>query len=98
ADNLRFDAAAGQVVVGYGSGALAIFALDGKRGGDIPLSAHPEAFQMEAKGSRIFVNVPRSREVTVVDRRSKAVLAHWSTGGALANFPMALDEVGGHLF
>jgi hypothetical protein len=34
----------------------------------------------------------------VVDRKKKAVVGQWETGGALANFPMALDETNRRLF
>ena len=98
ADNIRFDASAKQVYVGYGSGALAVLDLSGNKLGDIKLDAHPESFQLEKKGSRIFVNLPDSRKIAVVDRKKKAVVGHWETGGALANFPMALDEANHRLF
>jgi DNA-binding beta-propeller fold protein YncE len=98
ADNIRFDAPAKQVYVGYGSGALGVFDLSGNKLGDIKLDAHPESFQLEKKGTRIFVNLPDSRKIAVVDRKTKAVVGQWETGGALANFPMALDEANHRLF
>src|SRR5436190_782869 len=64
ADNVRFEAAAGRVWVGYGSGALvAIDPEKAKKVATIPLDAHPESFQLETKGSRIFVNVPKAKHV-----------------------------------
>ena len=98
ADNIRFDEPTKQVYVGYGSGALGILDLSGKKLGDIKLDAHPESFQLEKKGTRIFVNLPDSRKIAVIDRRKKAVVGQWETGGALANFPMALDEANHRLF
>src|SRR5205085_9727305 len=89
ADNIRFDAPAKQVYVGYGSGALGVLDLSGKKVLDIKLDAHPESFQLEKKGTRIFVNLPDSRKIAVIDRNKKAVVGQWETGGALANFPMA---------
>ena len=65
--------------------------VSGKKLGDIKLDAHPESFQLEKKGDRTFVNLPDSRKIAVVDRKKKAVVGKWETGGALANFPMALD-------
>src|SRR6478736_446526 len=53
---------------------------------------------MEKKGNRIFVNVPNSRHVAVVDRDKGVVVARWKTDLALANFPMALDEANHRLF
>jgi DNA-binding beta-propeller fold protein YncE len=98
ADNIRFDEPTKQVYVGYGSGALGILDLSGKKLGDIKLDAHPESFQLEKKGTRIFVNLPDSRKIAVIDRRKKSVVGQWETGGALANFPMALDEANHRLF
>ena len=98
ADNLRYDALARKVYVGYGSGALKVLdATTGASAGDIPLPGHPESFQLEKKGARIFVNVPTAGRISVVDRAKQAVVASWSVPAA-ANFPMALDEAGRRLF
>jgi glutamine cyclotransferase len=99
ADNVRYDETSQKIYVGFGSGGIAIVnAPDGKQVGSIQLSAHPEAFQLEKKGSRIFVNVPNSRHVAVVDRDKGEVVARWKTDLAFANFPMALDEANHRLF
>jgi DNA-binding beta-propeller fold protein YncE len=98
ADNVRYDARARKVYVGYGSGALrALDAMTGAPSGDIELPGHPESFQLEDKGARIFVNVPTAGKVVVVDRAKQAVVGSWSVPAA-ANFPMALDETGRRLF
>ncbi len=98
ADNIRFDPERKQIYVGYGSGALAVLDENGTKVGNIALTAHPESFQLERNGSRIFVNLPDSRNIAVVNRDSSAVTANWKTDGALANFPMALDEQDHRLF
>ncbi len=99
ADNVRYDAAAGKVVVGYGKGALQMLdAGSGEASGEIRLPAHPESFQLERNGSRIFVNLPDTRQVAVVDRAKRQVSAKWDVPGARANFPMTLDEAGRRLF
>ena len=99
ADNVRYDDAAKKIYVGFGSGGIAIInASDGKQVGSIKLSAHPEAFQLEKSGRRIFVNVPNSRHVAVIDRDQKKVIATWRTDLAFSNFPMALDETNHRLF
>jgi DNA-binding beta-propeller fold protein YncE len=92
ADNVRYDAASGHIYVGYGDGALAELDQDGNQIGEIKLDAHPESFQLEPDGPCIFVNLPDSRKIAVVDRRRRAVIANWHTGDPAANFPMALDE------
>jgi len=99
ADNVRYDHAAGKVVVGYGKGALQLFdPVSGEAAEEIRLPGHPESFQLERNGSRIFVNVPDARQVAVVDRSKRAVTAAWDVPGARANFPMTLDEAGRRLF
>jgi DNA-binding beta-propeller fold protein YncE len=99
ADNVRYDETRKKIYVGFGSGGIAVInATDGKQAGSIKLSAHPEAFQLEKKGSRIFVNVPNSRHVAVVDRDKGEVIAKWKTDLAFDNFPMALDEADHRLF
>ena len=99
-DNVRYDAAARQVVVGYGRGALRFLDPDtGSPVGEIALPGHPESFQLEREGSRAFVNVPSSHAVVVVDRRTRAIVATWTLPlTAWANYPMALDEAGHRLF
>jgi len=99
ADNVRYDAASKKLFVGHGSGALRIVdAASGRSEGDIPLPAHPESFQLETAGNRVFVNVPRADAVVVVDRATRQRVATWRVPGAAANFPMALDEKGRRLF
>jgi YVTN family beta-propeller protein len=92
ADNLRRDPSNGHIWVGYGGGALGEFDQQGTKLADIKVSAHPESFQLERNGSRMFVNLPGSRKIAVVDRKTGAVSGSWGTGGPLANYPMALDE------
>jgi DNA-binding beta-propeller fold protein YncE len=99
ADNIRYDAAARRVYVGYGSGGLGIIdAATGDQLGEIKLDGHPESFQLEKSGPRIFVNIPTSQKIAVVDREKRAAVTSWPVGGATANFPMALDETHHRLF
>jgi len=99
ADNVRYDARAKLVYVGYGDGALAVIeAATRKRVGDIRLSGHPESFQLERNGPRIFVNVPAAKDIAVIDREKLAVIDTWPVEQAAANFPMALDEEKRRLF
>jgi DNA-binding beta-propeller fold protein YncE len=99
ADNVRYDANAGLIYVGYGDGALAtIGATNGELVAKIPLAGHPESFQLEKKGNRIFVNVPDANQIAVVDREKRAVIATWPMEKFRSNFPMALDEANHRLF
>jgi hypothetical protein len=98
ADNIRVDSASNRVFVGYGSGALAVIdpATNGKIA-DIPLQAHPESFQLARSDRRIFVNVPKAREIAVVDRFAGKQTVSWPIDNS-SNFPMALDESSGRVF
>jgi DNA-binding beta-propeller fold protein YncE len=92
-DNVRYDAAAKRLYVGFGRGALAgVSPADGTLLGEAKLPGHPESFQLERSGSRVFVNVPTADQIAVVDRSSMRVVATWRVTTARSNFPMALDE------
>jgi len=94
ADNIRVDATTHRVVIGYGSGALAVIDPSTRsKVGDISLEAHPESFQIDPDTSQIFVNVPDARGIAVVDRVSQKQIGKWSLADRGANFPMALDHV-----
>src|SRR5712671_4902321 len=55
ADNLRLDKKGGAVLVGYGKGALRILdPATEQASGEIKLFGHPESFQLEELGARIF--------------------------------------------
>jgi YVTN family beta-propeller protein len=98
-DNVRYDAAAKRLYVGFGSGALVgISPADAKLLGEAKLPGHPESFQLERSGSRIFVNVPTTDQIAVVDRTSMKVVATWRVTTARSNFPMAIDEENHRLF
>jgi DNA-binding beta-propeller fold protein YncE len=98
-DNVRYDAGAKRIYVGFGGGALAaIRPLDAKVLAEAKLAGHPESFQLERSGARIFVNVPTADHIAIVDRGSMKVVATWPVTVAKANYPMALDEANHRLF
>jgi DNA-binding beta-propeller fold protein YncE len=98
ADNLRYDSARQHVYVGYGDGAQGEMDGDGQKVADISLGSHPESFQLEKSSPRIYVNLPKSRKIVVVDREQHSIIATWRTGLSLANYAMALDEPDHRLF
>jgi YVTN family beta-propeller protein len=98
ADNLRFDPGRQRIIVGYGGGALGEIAIDGNKVADTKLNSHPESFQLETESPLLFVNLPKSRKVAVVDREKHAITATWGTGMSFANYPMALDQKDHRLF
>lgn len=99
ADNLRFDAAAGVLYVGHGEGALGMIdPASMKLLGEIPLPGHPESFRLEQGGPRIFVNMPPTREILVIDRKQRSIVKRVSLGNLADNYPMDLDERNHRLF
>jgi DNA-binding beta-propeller fold protein YncE len=92
-DQLRFDAASRRVYVGYGDGAIgSIDVTKNERvAEDFEVGAHPESFQLETTGSRIFVNLQSINQIAVINRKTHEV-AKWKLTEAGTNFPMALDE------
>jgi DNA-binding beta-propeller fold protein YncE len=99
ADNVRYDETTKRIYIGFGRGGIAVVsAPDAKQIGSTKLSAHPEAFELEKNGNRIFVNVPDARQVAVIARDKGDVIATWKTDLAFGNFPMALDEANHRLF
>jgi DNA-binding beta-propeller fold protein YncE len=98
ADNIRVDSKAGRLFVGHGDGALAIIdAVTYQKIASAPLKAHPESFQLDGATDRIFVNVPNSGVIDVVDGRTGREIASWPTAGRSANFAMALDHARQHV-
>jgi hypothetical protein len=70
----------------------------GQKVGAVELGTHPESFQFEENGDRVYAKVPRQLGVSVIDRRKRSVVTKWGLGLVLANFPMALDERNKRLF
>jgi len=101
ADQLRYDPVSKRIFVGYGDeaeGAIGMFdAVTNKRLGDFVVGAHPESFQLEEKGPRIFVNLASINQIAVIDRNTHKV-DKWKLEGAGTNFPMALDEAHRRMF
>jgi DNA-binding beta-propeller fold protein YncE len=96
ADNVRFDAAADRILVGYGNGAIAIIdAAQRRKIGDVVLPAHPESFLIASTLNKVFVNVPGAHALVVLNGLSGNQM-RWPIreGG---NFPMAFDTSNGRV-
>jgi YVTN family beta-propeller protein len=92
ADNVRVDAARNRVIAGYGKGALAVIdPATRTKTADIRLKGHPESFQIDETGTRVFVNVPDAREIEVANLAAGSTRS-LPTPGAGSNFPMAIDR------
>ena len=96
ADNVRMDNRNGDLVVGYGSGALAVIDPGAHRIiRQISLPAHPEAFELI--GARVFVNVPGARKILIADVDDGKVSGALNTGLLLKNYPMATNAAGSRI-
>jgi DNA-binding beta-propeller fold protein YncE len=94
ADNVRYDAAAKQLYVAAEGGLYRVDPETGRVVGRIEIDGHPESFQLEAGGKRVFANLPGllSSQVVVGDRERSEIVARWSSLGCRSNYPLALDE------
>ena len=92
ADNVRINPRNGLVVVGFGTGGLALIdpAVRAKVA-QIPLSAHPEGFQIDPQTDRAFVNIPNAGQIAAVDLKTRRLVVSWRTDGLRDNFPIALQ-------
>jgi hypothetical protein len=98
ADNVRIDPRTGNIIVGYGSGGLAVIDPEKKsRIADLKLTAHPESFQLDPTSGRVFVNVPDAGHIAVVHLAAARQVASWTVPGLRANFPLAIDGSGAAL-
>jgi DNA-binding beta-propeller fold protein YncE len=99
-DNLRYDAATKKVYLGYGDGAIAV--IDPVTNKRLPteykFEGHPEGFQLETKGPRIFVNVADTKNIQVINRSNGKMVTWPLPNGHSANFPMVLDEANRRVF
>jgi DNA-binding beta-propeller fold protein YncE len=82
---------------GEGDGALGWVDSQGHKGTLVPVDAHPEAFELEKQGTRVFINVPDHHEIEVGDLATGKILARWPVS-CTDNFPMAFDEADHRLF
>lgn len=101
-DNLRYDANAKQVLVGYGedeTGAIGVIdANTSERVRDFKIGFHPESFQFETKGPHIFVNVPDAGNVVMSIDRKTGEIQRWPLKGLRGNYAMVLNEADHRLF
>ncbi len=99
-DNLRYDETTKRVYVGIVGGiAMIDAATEMHVGKDLKGSGgHSESFQLEKKGSRVFINVPDDESIVNVIDRKTGELTKWSLDGIKANYPMSLDEDNHRLF
>jgi DNA-binding beta-propeller fold protein YncE len=101
-DNLRYDEVSKTVFVGFGEEDGGIAMIDPKtdtRIGQVyKTEGHPESFQVETTGRRIYANVPDAGNVVESIDRNSGVVTKWPLKGLRGNYAMALNEADHRLF
>jgi YVTN family beta-propeller protein len=98
ADDMVYDEAHQLLFVGHGgSGAAnpakvavvdtAHFTLKA----NLPVATHPEALEIDPATERVFANIADSKEVDVINTKTKAITTHWKLTKAGDNVPLAFD-------
>jgi hypothetical protein len=100
-DNMRFDPASKRLYVGYGNGARGALAVVDpvtmERLQEFKVGSHPESFQLETDGPRVFMNLPDQESIGVIDRNTGTV-TKWKIPGHTNAHALALDEANHRLF
>jgi DNA-binding beta-propeller fold protein YncE len=91
ADNVHANPSQSLVAVGFADGLALVDPVTNTVSASIALSGHAEGFGFDETGSRVFVNIPDSAEIAVVDAEAKATVAEWRATRAGGNFPMAVS-------
>lgn len=102
-DNMRYDEASKTVFVGFGEEDDAGIAMinpktDERIGQVYKTGGHPESFQVESKGGRIFVNVPDAGMVVESIERKTGAVTKWPLKDLRGNYAMALNEEDNRLY
>jgi DNA-binding beta-propeller fold protein YncE len=94
ADDVRYDEGTDRIYVGYGGGGIGVIdPATHKAINDIKLPAHPESFQLDTKEGKLWVNLPGSGCIGVVDIKKGKLVDQWKRLLPRSNFPMAYDAV-----
>jgi WD40 repeat protein len=91
ADNIRYNPVTKQVYIGCCDGAIKVIdSTTGTVAGETTLKAHPEAFDIDVYTGRIFVNLPDTASIVVIDSLKREIIETWPVRVARENFSMAL--------
>jgi DNA-binding beta-propeller fold protein YncE len=100
-DNLRYDRATKSLYVGYGEGRRGAIAMVDpatmERVREFGVGSHPESFQLEEKGQRMFVSLPDQQAIGIIDRGAGTV-SKLPLTDIRNNHALALDEADHRLF
>jgi DNA-binding beta-propeller fold protein YncE len=80
-------------------GNLAIIdVVKNKHVGDIQTRAHPGGILVDESGGRIYITIPKTSEVAVIDAKSNRIIKSWRAAEAERTVSLALDATHGRLF
>jgi DNA-binding beta-propeller fold protein YncE len=98
ADDMVYDAQTRLLYVGHGGSSAAapgriavVNTRDNSLVVNLPVSAHPEALEIDPDGKRVFANIADSSEIVVIDSASHSIKATWKLSRASDNVPVAFD-------
>ncbi len=105
-DLLGYNSRTKVVYVGYGGedakndyGNVGIIdARKNKHAGDIKTVAHPGGILVDDSGRRLYVTIPATSEVVVIDPKSNQIIKSWKVTEAQRTVSLALDQANGRLF
>ena len=104
ADDLVYDADDKLLYVGHGGtnsanpAAIAVIRTDNLTlVKDIPVASHPEALEIDERGSRIFANIADKGQIVVIDAKTQEIKSTWKLAGTNGNTPLAYDVVNDRL-
>jgi len=81
----------------YGNVAI-VDARKNKHIGDIRTKAHPGGILVDDSGRRIYITIPATSEVAVINTQSNEIIKTWQAAEAQRTVSLALDAAHGRLF
>ena len=92
ADNRRFDQKTKLAHPGYAEGVPGIIdTSSAKEVAKVEPPKHPESFQLEKDGPRIFVNLADAKQVAVIDHDERTIVDAWPMKKFQAYIPIAIN-------
>jgi DNA-binding beta-propeller fold protein YncE len=98
ADRLRYHDKSKSVLASYGTGGIVVLDGGGKILADIQVGSHPEGFEAEPNGNRVFINDFARKSVLLADRTTGVTGRTWPLSTVASTSEMALDEANRRLF
>jgi len=91
---VRYSPAFQMLYIGYGEGAIALIDANTiKYKTTIKLPVHPEAMVIDENAAQMFVNLPKSREIGVIDLKTNTHPRSFSMDNIADNYPVAYDKI-----